>query len=47
MGKIVIKQAGYKQVPLRKDGEDPGGERVSRPQRQLMVVAESDRSLQV
>ena len=45
MGKIVIKQAGYKQVPLRKDGEDPGGDRVSRPQRQLKVVAESDRSL--
>ena len=49
MGKIVIQQAGYKQVPLRKveDGEDPGGERVSRPHRQLLVVAESDRTLQV
>ena len=48
MGKIVIKQAGYKQVPLRKveDGEGPGGERVSRPHRQLRVVAESERSLQ-
>ena len=49
MGKVLIKQAGYKQVPLRKieDGEDQAGHRARRPHRQLLVVAESEPSLQV
>lgn len=46
-----MKQAGYKQVPLRKieEGEDPAGQQrqLRRPHRQLMVVAESNRSLQI
>jgi len=49
MGNMVIKQAGYKQVPLSKieDGEDQAGHRARRPHRQLLVVAESEPSLQV
>ena len=41
-GKIVIRQAGYKQVPNTKKEEEKSLERgVRRPHRQLMVVAEN------
>jgi len=50
VGKVLMRQqVGYKQVPHRKisQGDDFGEQKPRRPHRQLLVVAESDMTLQV
>eukprot|EP00092_Neocalanus_flemingeri_P058544 GFUD01069760.1.p1 GENE.GFUD01069760.1~~GFUD01069760.1.p1 ORF type:complete len:231 (+),score=65.68 GFUD01069760.1:83-775(+) len=50
MGKIIVRQqAGYKQVPHRKisAGDDLGDQMVRRPHRQLLVVVEDEKALQI
>eukprot|EP00092_Neocalanus_flemingeri_P034149 GFUD01037137.1.p1 GENE.GFUD01037137.1~~GFUD01037137.1.p1 ORF type:complete len:247 (+),score=69.06 GFUD01037137.1:358-1098(+) len=50
MGKITVRQqAGYKQVPHRKisAGDDLGDQMVRRPHRQLLMVVEDEKALQI